>query len=138
MTSQPLTPLQIAEDCWGEAMPDWVRQLAQLSTDQTQSAAARAIGYSPGVVTAVLRNQYRADLARVEAAVRGALMAETVRCPILAEDITLDHCGRSQDSKSQDPLSEAFRKLCPTCPHSWSARSRARKTSDTPQLQMEL
>ena len=66
MTSAPFTPMQVAEDAWGKPMPDWVRALAQLSTDTTQSQAARAIGYSPGVITAVLRNQYRADLTRIE------------------------------------------------------------------------
>ena len=52
---------------------------------------AKRIGYSSAVVSHVLNNDYSGDMSRVEAKVRGALMSQTVTCPIVGE-IGLDRC----------------------------------------------
>ncbi|MEQ8346188.1 MAG: hypothetical protein RIB84_22405 [Sneathiellaceae bacterium] len=41
----------------------------------------------------------------------------SVGCPVLAENIGRVHCGRSQASRSSDPLSGAMRERCPSCPN---------------------
>lgn len=68
---------------WGDPPPDWVSALAAACDDRSQSRVAAAIGYSPAVISQILRARYPGDLAKVEASVRGALMAETVACPVL-------------------------------------------------------
>lgn len=55
---------------------------------------ARRLGYSGSVVSAVLTNSYRGKVHAVEKAVRGALMAEELDCPVigaLRKDLCLDH-----------------------------------------------
>lgn len=43
---------------WGESCPDWVLALADAADRESQAAAARAIGYSPAVVSQVLKGVY--------------------------------------------------------------------------------
>jgi hypothetical protein len=75
-----------ARAAWGEAMPEWVRELAEYTDRRgSQRAAAQAIGYSVAVVCNVLKNAYRGDMDKVETAVRGGIMRETVICPVLGE-----------------------------------------------------
>ncbi len=80
-----------------EEVPDWIMVLARAceGAGASQTTIAKRIGYSPSAVSAVLNNKYAGDLARVEAAVRGALMAETIMCPVLGE-LGLDRCQSHQ------------------------------------------
>lgn len=91
--------LASAREAWGDALPDWVEELAKFATATSGVAAAKRIGMSPSVVTCVCRARYRArDLAAVEARVRGALMNESVDCPVLGE-IARDHCVDEQKKR---------------------------------------
>lgn len=76
-------------------VPDWIEALAEAAMRSTGTAVAARIGYSPAVVSDVLRNKYRGDIGRVEQAVRGALMGETVTCPVLGA-IGRDRCVSEQ------------------------------------------
>lgn len=62
---------------------DWTKVLAQECERTSQAQAAELIGYSPGVVSAVLKGKYKGDLNAVEKAVKGALMQAAVNCPVL-------------------------------------------------------
>lgn len=84
-------PLDVAKAAWGDEMPAWVEALAREASQTTSAAAADRIGYSGAVVSSVLANKYKGRLDNVEARVRGALMGETVNCPVLG-DITRDRC----------------------------------------------
>jgi hypothetical protein len=64
---------------------DWIEVLREACREKTQTRVAQAIGYAGSVVSQVLGGKYRGDLGAVEAAVRGALMGETVLCPVLDE-----------------------------------------------------
>lgn len=108
-----------ARDAWG-AVPDWVLTLAEACVASSQSAVAKRIEYSPATVSQVLSNTYRGDLTRVAEMVRGALMSETVVCPILG-DLTLNRCldwqGKPQVVTSA--LRANMFKACRAgCPHS--------------------
>lgn len=75
-----------AQMMWGMNTPDWIMILAEACDRESQSAVARKIGYSGSAVSQVLSNSYqKGDIARFEQAVRGALMAATVRCPVMGE-----------------------------------------------------
>ncbi len=88
--------IDTARDAWGATMPDWVRELAEYCDRHgKQSAGAEAIGYSISVVNYVLKNRYPGDLHKVETAVRGAIMRETVACPVIGE-ITKNVCLKNQ------------------------------------------
>lgn len=82
-----------AKAAWGDDAPEWVITLAEACNHETQAAVGRRIGYSPAVVSSVLSNSYGlGDIARVEGVVRGALMAETVVCPVMNTEIGRDVC----------------------------------------------
>ena len=112
-------PLQVAKDAWGNDLPDWVEALANEASATSGEAAARRIGYSGAVVSSVLANKYRRlDIA--EARVRGALMGETVGCPVLG-DIARDRCLDEQKrgfSTSSSVRARIYRACRAGCSHS--------------------
>lgn len=87
-----------AREAWGAALPEWVEELAKFAARTSGVAAAKRIGMSASVVTSVCKARYTGDLGAVEARVRGALMNESVDCPVLGE-ITRDHCLDEQKKK---------------------------------------
>lgn len=78
-------PVDKARLAWGDEMPEWVLALAETCRKASQSAVAKRLDYSPGVVSSILSNTYKGDVARVELMVRGTLMAETISCPAIGE-----------------------------------------------------
>lgn len=111
--------LDKARAAWGD-LPDWVLALAEACDAETQAAVGRRIDYSGSAVSQVLSGTYRGDLPRVEIAVRGALMAETVRCPMLG-DIARNVCLNWQRRPFSTASSNAVRmhQACRSnCPHS--------------------
>lgn len=89
-TQEP-TMLDKAQAAWGPDMPDWIRELAGLASRRSLNAAAKRLGYSPATLSQTLANKYPGDLEKIAATVRGALMGETVLCPVLG-DIGRDAC----------------------------------------------
>lgn len=106
-----------AERCWGEALPDWVRQLAREADAGSQARAAARIGFSPAVVSLVLSNTYHGRLDRIEAAVRATLVDPTVDCPALGP-IPIDRCGtqRRRPFSTANPESVRLWRACQSCP----------------------
>lgn len=78
-----------------QPVPDWIAVLAAHADRTGLKGAAERINYSVSAVSTVISAKYAGDLARVEAMVRGALMAETVDCPVLGE-IGRDRCLQEQ------------------------------------------
>lgn len=88
-----------AVSAWGHPLPDWIEVLAQKCAESTQTAAAKRLGYSAGLVSQVLRKTYTGNLAAVEQAVRGAWMGSTVKCPamgVIAADVCLEWRRKSK------------------------------------------
>lgn len=86
MSAAKLTNVQKANTAWQRDIPDWVIILAEACDRESQSAVSRKVGYSPSAVSQVLSNTYQnGDISRFEQAVRGALMAESVQCPVLGD-----------------------------------------------------
>lgn len=77
------------------APADWLVKLASLCDREGLAGAEKRIGYSRSAISTVISGRYAGDLVRVEAMVRGALMAETVECPVLG-DIGRDRCLSEQ------------------------------------------
>lgn len=104
---------------WGDA-PDWVVVLAEACMLSSQSAVAKQLDYSAATVSQVLSNSYRGDLSRVREMVRGALMAETIVCPILGE-IARNVCleWQAKPAVVTSSLRAQMYRACRTqCPHS--------------------
>ena len=94
--SSHVDQVEKARLAWGEAMPVEVAVLAQACKTRTSRAVARQLGYSDATISYVLANKYQAgDQEKVFAKIRGALMGETVMCPIL-DEIGRDRCLSEQ------------------------------------------
>ncbi|HEY3918829.1 MAG TPA: transcriptional regulator [Stellaceae bacterium] len=120
-----LAALTRARLAWGAAMPDWVEHLALAADRTSQSAAARRIQYSPAVVSHVLKRTYPGALDKVEAAVRAALMRETVACPVLGEISGADCLAQQREPYSnQNPQRVALFSACQRCPNKITGRNR--------------
>ena len=96
---------------------DWLIELARTADAEGLAGAERRIGYSKSAISFVLNGKYVGDLDRVAAMVRGALMAETVLCPVL-DEIGRDRCLSEQSepfratSKHRSQLYHACRSGC--------------------------
>lgn len=80
---EAVSAIERARAAWGDALPDWVRVLAEQCDASSQAKVAKRVGYSPATVSYVLKARYAGDMRAVEKAVRGAFMAATVDCPVL-------------------------------------------------------
>jgi hypothetical protein len=74
---------------------DWQKRLRAECERASQSRVAAQIGYSEGVVSAVLSGSYKGDLGAVQKAVEGAFMGATVDCPVLG-DLAANKCLEHQ------------------------------------------
>lgn len=110
-----------ALEAWGEPLADWILELAQLADVEGLGGCAARINYSRSAISNVINNKYgNGDIGRVEAMVRGALLDETVGCPVLG-DIGRDRCLQEQNEPFR--ATSAFRAhlyhACRSkCPHS--------------------
>jgi hypothetical protein len=107
-----------ARDSWGE-VPDHILVLAEEATRTSAAAAAARIGYSAAVISDVIGNKYRGDMARVAESIRGALMGAVVACPVLGE-IGRDRCLQEQKrpySPTSSLRARLYRACRSGCPH---------------------
>ena len=114
------TNLARARAAWGEAIPAWVEVLAEECDRTSQARAGDRIGRSAGLVCNTLKGCYTGDLKAVEQLVRGALMAETVACPVVGE-LATDTCLSHQRAPwaPHNPSRIRFYRACRgVCPHS--------------------
>jgi len=110
--------MNTAKTAWNDLMPEWLTVLATECDSTSQAKAAKRIGFSPAVVSLVLKNKYNGNLPNVEKAVRLALMAGTVICPILGE-ISKADCAKNQSQpfKSTNSMRVRLFKACRKCEH---------------------
>lgn len=120
LTSQKVDFIAKVTAAWGTP-PDWVMALAEECDRSTQSAVARRLGVSAGLVSGVLAGTYGrkgGDMQRIEEIVRGALMGAQVICPVMGE-LTRDRCLDEQTqpfratSAQRARLYHACRRGCP-------------------------
>jgi hypothetical protein len=118
-----------ARAAWGDALPDWVEELATYASAWSGTLAAQKIGYSPAVVTHVIANSYKGDLSAVEGKVRGALMGEEVICPVLGaigRNVCLDEQAKPGHATSSI-RSKVYRACRAGCVHSRLKRVEAQR-----------
>lgn len=120
----PNVNLAKARRAWGDAMPDWVLVFAEECDRTSVRATCDRLRYSPSVGSQILSKTYQGRFDKVEAAVRGAFLGSTVKCPVLG-DLALDKCLYHQGRKfaSTNPTRVKLSRTCPTCPHFKKAQS---------------
>ncbi|WP_102226898.1 hypothetical protein [Acidimangrovimonas sediminis] len=112
-------PLAIAEEAWGEALPEWVAALAAECAAASQNKVAGRLGVSASMISQVLRRKYPADLTPLEDRFMGVFRHARVDCPALGL-MPLNEC-RSWREKSRtfaagNPLRLRMYRACAGCP----------------------
>lgn len=82
---------------------------------------ARLIGYSASAISQVRKGQYKGNVRAVEQAIRGALLNQTIRCPVLGEikaHICLEHQNRPQKFAMVNAQYIKLFRACRVCPFS--------------------
>lgn len=112
-------PVETARAHWGDAMPDWVLLLAKQCAASSQNKVAKRINRSAALVSAVLRQSYKGDMAAVEEVILGTFANKTVVCPALGT-ISAAVCrdwmrlGRSYSNESSERV--RMYRACRGCP----------------------
>ncbi|MDO5648841.1 hypothetical protein [Paracoccus sp. (in: a-proteobacteria)] len=114
------TPMDTARAAWGEALPDWVAELAQECSATSQNKVAARLDRSAALVSQVLRNKYAGDLDAVQARFNGVFRAQTTDCPELGLILT-QQCQDWQQQARRFVNVNAMRvrmfRACNACPH---------------------
>lgn len=111
---------------WGDALPDWVRALAEEADRTSQNVVARLVGYSASAISATIGGTYAAkDTKPLEQAVRAKLMRAAVACPECG-GMPLDQClvwrkRAAGDFVPLGSLHRMMRRACQSCPHNGGA-----------------
>ncbi len=126
MNTQVRSAYERAVSGWGPALPDWIAELARSCDDSSQNKVAKRIGYSAAVISQVLSHTYRGSMITVEQKVRGALMQETLECPVMGE-LSKDTCINNQRLAARGVIATSSMRSrlyhsCPDCIHSQSKR----------------
>ena len=105
-----------ARGAWGESLPTWVLRLAEEAKRTSASAVATRLDCAASVVSQVISKSYRGRFDRIEAAVRGAFMGETVDCDVLGE-IGTDRCRAEQREpfRATSAMRAQLFHACPKC-----------------------
>ena len=101
-------------------MTEWIEELRAECERTSQAAAGRRIGYSASTVNQVLKGTYGGDLESVKQAVLGALMGQTVECPVIGEiprHRCIEHQRRASRPAATNPMRVQLAQACPVCTH---------------------
>lgn len=98
-----------------DSLPDWIQALHEACKQSSQTAVAHRLRVSSSTISLLLKGNYTADTARMEARVRGELMQKTCICPVLGEMSTAQ-CQEEQGmGYYPNPIRGALYKACKTC-----------------------
>lgn len=115
----PRSPVEIMREAWGDAAPDWVKGLAAECAASSQNRVAARMGRSASLVSQVLGNKYKGDLAAVEVAFNGAFRDAVVPCPALGPipPRTCEDWRRAAQSfQNTNPTKVRMFRACNHCP----------------------
>ena len=119
MNAKLRSPIEVAAEAWGEAIPIWVEDLARECASSSQAVVARRMGRSDALISTVLRAKYRGDLEAVEEVFKGAYQGAEVDCPALgalpANDCR-DWRAKSRRFVNVNALRVRMFRACKGCP----------------------
>lgn len=113
-------PVTAAKAAWGAEIPEWVVRLAESCAVTSQSKVAKQLGYTPAVVSQVVRNCYSGRIDNVRERVEGQLMGATVVCPALG-NLPLHQCAawrvKSRNFSGANHERVMMYRACNRCPN---------------------
>ncbi len=107
-----------ATAAWGDPLPLWVAALARACDAASLSEVGKRIGYSGAAVSQTINRKYGGDLAAVEKATCGVLLAQKVDCPVMGL-LAANDClaNQRQGFSTGSRLSVQLAMACPNCAH---------------------
>ena len=107
-----------AKAAWGEPLPVWVAALARACDTTSLSEVGKRLDYSGAALSQVIRRKYPGNMAALEKAARGVLLAEKLDCPVLGL-IPANEClaHQRQGFSTASPQAVRLSAACPSCPH---------------------
>ncbi|PHS66344.1 MAG: transcriptional regulator [Thalassobium sp.] len=78
--------------------PRWLTELRRQCMATSQRKVAAELGVSTAMISQALKDKYPGDISKLERAVRGAYLGDTVSCPVLGE-LETNKCLRYQREK---------------------------------------
>ena len=112
--------LIIAQDAWGESVPDWIEVLIRECDQTSQNQVAKQLDISAAAVSQSIRNSYAGNLSRIESIVRDTYMNAPVGCPALGGKVESPTClkwrRRAEELTSSSPMRVMMFNACRACP----------------------
>ncbi|UWQ93009.1 helix-turn-helix transcriptional regulator [Rhodobacteraceae bacterium M382] len=108
----------IAQDKWGDTLPDWVRTLVKECDESSQNQVARKLGISSTVVSQVIHNNYPGNLENIAGRVSDVFEQKEIECPALGL-IQGEACLQWRDqmgTTSSVPIRVQMDRACRCCP----------------------
>ena len=102
-----------------KALPqDAMDALVELKQHHSQAEIARKLGVSDGTISNALKGRYIGNVDALAERIRGELLNQTVRCPILGQ-ITSRICQdeRKKPFHTANPMRVQLWRACKTCIH---------------------
>lgn len=109
--------LIIAEDKWGQQLPDWVKTLVEECNSSSQNQVAKKLGVSSTVVSQVIHNSYPGNLENIAGRVKDVFDNKLVDCPALGP-ISGEACLQWRDqigTTSSVPIRVLMDRACRLC-----------------------
>ena len=116
-----MSAVLVAQEFWGEDLPDWVLALARACDlpGASQRKVGDRIGYTGSVISQVLRNAYGARLDAIEERVRAVYLGGLLDCPARGEipsEACLNWRDKSRELRSSSPVVVRMFRACNACP----------------------
>lgn len=109
----------LVKDDKSRLSPEAEAALEAAIAESSQAKVAALIGYSASTLSQIRKGVYKGSVMAVEQAIRGRLLRETVRCPVLGEikkNICLEHQNRPQKFAMVNAQYMRMLRACPKCP----------------------
>ena len=112
-----LTNLDKALLSWGQALPAWVRILAEACDVTSQREVGQLLGRSSGYVSRIINCNYTGSYDEAEQLVRSHLSADEVICPVWSGSIPLRACmgNRRRKAPPRTQMHHLYARTCPGC-----------------------
>ncbi|PCJ04163.1 MAG: hypothetical protein COB16_19375 [Rhodobacteraceae bacterium] len=121
----------VAQDAWGETVPDWIMTLVRECDGSSQNKVATRLGISAAVVSQAIRQSYQGNYDNIAMRVREIYMSGDIECPaigVIASEICLHWRDEIRRGTSTDPQRILMTRFCRKCPRNRPNTNRAAET----------
>ncbi|NRB20346.1 MAG: hypothetical protein HRU33_23110 [Rhodobacteraceae bacterium] len=121
----------VAQDAWGEDVPDWIMTLVKECDGSSQNKVATRLGISAAAVSQVIRKCYLGSYDNVAMRVREIYISGDIECPaigVISSEICLHWRDEIRKGSSAGPQRILMTRFCRKCPRNMPGSSKAAQT----------